>query len=181
MAGWGKRRQWYLGKAAETREPETKHPHGCPSGPGGHRRWGLQGGRRSPSARSRAASSGRAPAAPAHHMQQWGPVRAWPRLQHSCGGQGVSLPDPFPCTWDGGRGMAGGPGGRPSLLLSPHAEPWGPSPPCAPSPRRLGWEALTQLDTSGKSPGSLGWVRPVPLPRPLGLWEPQRTGKIWKR
>lgn len=81
----GKGRKWYLGKAAETREPVTERPHGCLSGPGGRRHWGPPGGRWSLSARSRAASSGRAPAAPAHHKQQWGLVRVWLRLQHGWG------------------------------------------------------------------------------------------------
>lgn len=78
----GKGRQWYLGKAAETREPVTGRSLGCLSGPGGRRQRGPQEGRWSLSARSRAASSGRDPAAPGHHKQQWGLVRVRLRLQH---------------------------------------------------------------------------------------------------
>lgn len=37
-----------------------------------------------------------------------------------------------PGTWDGGRGMAGSPGGSPSLPPSPNAGPWAPSPPVPP-------------------------------------------------
>lgn len=132
----GEGRQWYLGKAAETREPVTERPHGCLSGPGGRRQWGPQGGRWSLSARSRAASSGRAPAAPAHHKHQCGLVRVRLRLQRGWSGQGVSLPDPFPCTRNGGKEAAGAPGGppffSPSLPMIRAMGSFFPSVPCHP-------------------------------------------------
>lgn len=88
----------YLGKGAETREPGTRRPRGCLSVPGGRKQWGPWGGRRSPSAHSRAASSGTAPAAPARHIQQRELVTAEPHLQQlQTGlGQGLLLPNPFP-------------------------------------------------------------------------------------
>lgn len=77
--------QRYLGKAAETREPVPGRSRGCLSGPGGRRQRGPREGRRSLSARSRAASSGTAPAAPARHKQHGGLVRVW----RGRGGHGV--------------------------------------------------------------------------------------------
>lgn len=92
--GWGRGGR-YLGKAAGPREPVTGRRRGCLSGPGVRRQRGTRAGPRPLSARSTAASSGTAPAAPARHKQQGGLLRGWLRLQH--GRRGHSVPArPFP-------------------------------------------------------------------------------------
>lgn len=177
----GKGRQWYLGKAAETREPVTERPHGCLSGPGGRRQRGPRGGRRSLSARSTGASSARAPAAPAQPSTS----AVW--LGNGCVSSTAAVNDLSPCpTLFPAHGVEAK--RQQGLLValpssvppSQWSEPWG-----AFSPLPLTTQAqLGSTDSSGqsgKSPGSPAWVRPVPLSQFPGIQEPQHTGKIWKR